>query len=82
MTMLVLSPSQWSMLQDVANGKVIPGRAGKTMGRLAYPASKARGYWMPFTEHDYEDWLVLRCAQLVTEWGELTGTGARWVASQ
>lgn len=78
--MHTLTAAQWSMLQNVANGKVVPGPTGRTMGHLAYGTSNARGYWMPFTDRDYEDFLVLRAAQLVTERGELTRAGAQWAS--
>lgn len=77
--MRVLSSSQWSMLQNVANRKVVAGPAGKTMGWLAY-ASSAPDYWVPFSDRDYADFLVLRSAELVTEQGQLTANGTGWVS--
>lgn len=75
MLTVVLTPAQWSMLQNIANRRVEV--VGSSVGWLGYGT---RGYWAPFSDRDYSDLLALIAAEVVTWSADLTELGADLVS--
>jgi hypothetical protein len=75
---VVLSEAQWSMLQNIANGRV--EAIGSSLGWKGYGA--APGYWLAFTDQDYSDLLALIAAEVVTWGAKVTELGAELVSAK